>query len=152
MKFCELSVGRVIEAGPYSISEEEIVRFARAYDPQWFHVDRTAAEQGPFDGLIASGWHSCAIAMRLMVDAVLHDSESFASPGLEHIRWKHPVRPGDELRLRLTVLEQRRSASQPDLGIVVWKWQLFNQTRTEVMELVATSMFALVAGTDDASS
>jgi acyl dehydratase len=82
VKFAGFQAGQVIEAGPYPVSEEELVRFATSYDPQWFHADAVAAKRSRFGGLIASGWHTCAIAMRLVADAVLHDSESFASPGI----------------------------------------------------------------------
>jgi acyl dehydratase len=143
MKFADFHAGQVIDAGPYEIGEAEMIRFATAYDPQWFHIDPGAAAQGPFEGLIASGWHSCGIAMRLVVDRVLHDSESFASPGLKYLKWLQPVRPGDRLSLRLTVLEARRSARRPDLGILEWRWQLRNQHEVEVLELEVTSMFNL---------
>jgi acyl dehydratase len=143
MKFAEFQVGQVIEAGSYEVGETEMIEFARAYDPQWFHIDPAAAVQGPFDGLIASGWQSCGIAMRLVVDRVLHDSESFASPGLKYLKWLHPVRPGDSLSLRLTVIEARRSSKRPELGILDWRWQLRNQHDIEVLDLEVTSMFKL---------
>lgn len=143
MKFAEFHVGQVIEAGPYHLTEAEMVEFAEAYDPQWFHTDSGAAAQGPFAGLIASGWHSCGIAMRLAVDRVLQGSESFASPGLKYLKWLHPVRPGDALSLKLTVLEVRRSSKRPELGILNWHWQLRNQHDIDVLELEATSMFNL---------
>jgi len=143
MKFAEFFAGQVIEAGPYTLTEAEVLQFATAYDPQWFHTDPDAAAQGPFGGLIASGWQTCGIAMRLVADAALAGSESFASPGLAYLKWKHPVRPGDALRVRATVLETRRSASQPHLGILRWRWQLYNQAATEVLDLEATSLFDL---------
>ncbi|HKJ52339.1 MAG TPA: MaoC family dehydratase [Gammaproteobacteria bacterium] len=145
MKFADFHAGQVIDAGPYEVDEDEMIRFATAYDPQWFHTDPERAAQGPFEGLIASGWHSCGIAMRLVVDRVLHDSESFASPGLKYLKWLQPVRPGDSLSLRLTVLEARRSGKRPDLGILEWRWQLRNQHDSEVLELEVTSMFKLKA-------
>jgi acyl dehydratase len=143
MKFAEFSVGQFIEAGPYEVSEEEIVRFATAYDPQWFHTDAQAARGGRFEGLIASGWHTCGIAMRLVADAALAGSESFASPGLAYVKWPHPVRPGDQLTVRATVVEVRRSKGQSALGILRWRWQLFNAKGTEVLDLEATSLFDL---------
>ena len=145
MKFAEFHAGQVIEAGPYQVTEAEVLEFARAYDPQWFHTDPAAASHGPFKGLIASGWHTCGIAMRLLADAALKGSESFASPGLDYVKWKHPVRPGDTLTVRATVLETRRSKSQGKLGILRWRWQLFNATGTEVLDLEATSLFDLDA-------
>ena len=143
MKFAEFYVGQVIEAGPYELTEAEVLQFATAYDPQWFHTDVDAAAKGPFGGLIASGWHTCGVAMRLVADAVLKGSESYASPGLAYIRWPHPVRPGDQLSVRASVLDVRRSKSQPTLGILRWRWQLFNASDTEVLDLEATSLFKL---------
>lgn len=143
MKFAEFHVGQQIEAGPYEVSRAEIIDFATRYDPQWFHTNPAAAADGPFDGLIASGWHSCSIAMRLVVDSVLQGSESFASPGLRYLKWPNPVRPDDQLTLQLTVLDLRRSDSRPELGILQWRWQLRNQHALEVLDLEATSMFKL---------
>ena len=143
MKFAEFYPGQHIEAGPYEVSEQEIVEFASAYDPQWFHTDAEAASSGPFEGLIASGWHTCSIAMRLIVDSALTGSESFASPGLEYVKWPAPVRPGDTLSLRAEVVETRRSSKSPELGILRWRWQLLNQDETEVLALEATSFFDL---------
>jgi acyl dehydratase len=145
MKFAEFHPGQIIEAGPYRVTEDELLSFARAYDPQWFHVDAEAAAQGRFGGLIASGWHTCGIAMRLAVDAALAGSESFASPGLAYVKWRHPVRAGDRLSLRATVIETRRSESRPTLGILRWRWQLFNGHHAEVLDLEATSLFELAA-------
>jgi acyl dehydratase len=141
VKFAEFFPGQVLEAGPRAIGEAEILAFAREYDPQWFHTDEQRADDGRFGGLIASGWHTCALAMRLAVDAFLHDSESFASPGLAYVRWSNPVRPGDTLALRADVLETRRSRSQPTLGILRWRWRMTNQRGEEVLELEATSLF-----------
>lgn len=141
MKFADFHVGQVIEAGPRRVEEEEILRFAEAYDPQWFHVDREKARLGPYGGLIASGWHTCAIAMRLSVDAVLAGSDTVGSPGVAYIKWLNPVRPGDSLTLRAEVLETRRSSSKPNLGIMRWRWRLFNQHGQEVLESEATSLF-----------
>ena len=143
MRFAEFQVEQRIVAGPYEVLEDEVLSFAQAYDPQWFNVDAGLASQGRFGGLIASGWHTCAIAMRLAVDAALQGSESFASPGVSRVRWPCPVRPGDRLRLVATVLATRRSRSQPDLGILSWRWQLFNQCDQEVLDLEATSLFDL---------
>ncbi len=145
MKFADFQVCQVIEAGPYVLSQDELLSFAREWDPQWFHTDPEAAAQGPHGGLIASGWQTCGIAMRLAVAAALDGSESFASPGLAYVKWTHPVRAGDALSLRATVLDTRRSASQPTLGILRWRWQLFNQDGTQVLDLEATSLFKLPA-------
>jgi acyl dehydratase len=143
MKFSQFRPNLVLEAGPYTVEQAEIVQFALAYDPQWFHTDVEAAQLGHFSGLIASGWHTCAIAMRLVADALLHDSESFGSPGVAYIKWPNPVRPGDALRLRAAVIESRRSRSQPTLGVLRWRWQLFTSSGIEVLDLEATSFFDL---------
>lgn len=129
--------------------EAEVIGFATDYDPQWFHTDAVAASGGRFGGLIASGWHTCAIAMRLIVDAALRDSESFASPGIAYVKWPSPVRPGDRLHLRATVIDVRPSCSQPTLGILRWRWQLFDDRGLEVLDLEATSMFDLSKIRDD---
>lgn len=143
MRFAEFHAGQVIEAGPYLISEDELRRFAEAYDPQWFHTDPDAAALGRFGGLIASGWHTCAIAMRLAADAALEGSESFASPGVAYVKWPNPVRPGDRLSLKADVIEPRASRSQPGLGILRWRWRLFNQRGDETLDMEATSLFDL---------
>lgn len=143
MKFAEFHVGQVIEAGPYLVTEAELLQFAKAYDPQWFHTDAAAAADGPFGGLIASGWHTGGIAMRLVTDAALAGSESFASPGLAYVKWPNPVRPGDALRLVADVIEVRRSEKRPTLGILRWRWRLFNQREQLALDLEATSLFKL---------
>ena len=143
MKFAEFHAGQRIEAGPHRVTEVELLSFATAWDPQWFHTDAEAAAEGPFRGLIASGWHTCGIAMQLVVGVALAGSESFASPGLAYVRWPNPVRPDDELKLVAEVIEVRRSDSKPRLGILRWRWQLFNQRGLEVLDLEATSLFRL---------
>ena len=148
MKFAEFHAGQVLEAGPYHLSETELLQFAQQWDPQWFHTDPEAAAQGPFQGLIASGWHTCGIAMRLVADAFLKGSESFASPGLAYVKWPNPVRPQDSLHVRVTVLETRTSQSKPDLGILRWRWQLQTEAGTEVLDLEATSLFKLQVAAD----
>jgi acyl dehydratase len=145
MKFAEFYPGQEIEVGPYLVSQQEIIEFAERYDPQWFHTDPAAAANGPFDGLIASGWQSCGIAMRLAVERVLQGSESYASPGLRYLKWLQPLRPGDSVTLRLTVLDVRRSSKRPELGILEWRWRLRNQQAIELLDLEATSMFKLEA-------
>jgi acyl dehydratase len=142
MRFGAMMPGLVIEAGPRSVSAEEIIDFASRYDPQWFHVDPERAAAGRWKGLIASGWHTCAIAMQIAVGAILADSESFGSPGVEKLEWLEPVRPGDALRLRVEVLEARRSSSGRT-GIVRWRWDLLNQHGVKVLVMTATSLFAI---------
>lgn len=145
MKFAQFHPGQVLEAGPREITADEIVAFAREYDPQWFHADPDAALASRFGGLIASGWQTCGIAMRLVVDHMLAGSESFASPGLAYVKWPNPVKPGNRLHLRATVLDVRRAASRPTLGILRWRWQLHDQDGREVLDLEATSLFDLSA-------
>lgn len=148
MKFNDFQVGAVVAHPPVVVSQEEMLAFAKAYDPQWFHVDAERAKSGRWDGLIASGWLTCGLAMRMAVDAALHDSESFGSPGLEKVRWLLPVRAGDALRLAATVDSKRISSSRDDLGIIRWSWRVYNQRDEQVLELEATSLFDLGSPAD----
>ena len=141
MKFADFHAGQVIEAGPYVLTEAELVKFAEAYDPQWFHTDAEAAAESAFGGLIASGWHTCAIAMRLMCDAYLLDSASLGSPGLEKLSWLKPVYPGDTLRVRLEVLESRPLASRPGVGMIRSHWDVMNQHGETVLTMEGYGMF-----------
>ena len=146
MKFADLTAGRVIDCGSASLTEREILDFARDYDPQWFHTDPARAATGQWNGLIASGWQTCGIAMRLIVDTILTGSESFGSPGLSNLRWETPVRAGDDLRLAVEVLDQRVARSNASLGIVRWRWRLVNQREEPVLDMEVTSLFDLAAG------
>lgn len=141
MKFAEYEVGQVLHAGPASVTEEEILAFAKTWDPQWFHTQPEAAASGPFNGLIASGWHTCCIAMRLAVDTYLAGSESYVSPGLENLRWLQPVRPGDTLNLIITIVDKRVSKS--GMGVLRWDWAMTNQDGTQVLTLSATNLFRI---------
>ena len=143
MKFEEFQPGQVLVYGPDTLSEADIMAFARDYDPQWFHADLPRAKAGRWNGLIASGWQTCGVAMRLVVTGALEGSESFGSPGLEYLKWLAPVRPADALMLHAEVLDVRRSERQPSLGILRWRWRLINQEDAPVLELVATSLFDL---------
>jgi acyl dehydratase len=147
MKFADLAPGRSITLGPETISETAMVEFARAYDPQWFHVDAERAAQSTWEGLIASGWHTCCIAMRMVVNHVLAGSESFGSPGLAYLKWENPVRPGDKLYVTVDVMERRVARSRPTLGIVRWRWRVSNQSASVVLDLEATSLFEISAET-----
>ncbi|GAB2902111.1 MaoC family dehydratase [Paralcaligenes ginsengisoli] len=146
MKFSEFKAGMVVTHPPVVVRQEEMLSFAKAYDPQWFHTDVKRAEQGRWEGLIASGWLTCSLAMRMAVDAALHDSESFGSPGLEKLRWLLPVRPDDAIHLEATVDSVRISSSRDDLGIMRWTWRVFNQRKEQVLEVEATSLFELDNG------
>ena len=143
MRFAEFYEGQQLSFGPVPVTEAEVVAFAGAWDPQWFHTDVERADQGPFQGLTASGWHTCCIAMRLMADHVLQGSESFASPGIDKLQWLEPVRPGDSLMLRVLVNQVRRSQSRPNLGIVEWRWTIERQHQRPALHMEVTSMFLL---------
>jgi len=145
MKFSDFKEGMIIRHDPIVIEQDEMLAFAEKYDPQWFHTDVDQAKEGRWEGLIGSGWLTCGLAMRMAVEAALKDSEVFGSPGLENLRWVVPVRPGDALRLEITVDSVRKSASRPDLGILLWTWRLYNQRDELVLELQATNLFDLAA-------
>ncbi len=134
--------GAVLEAGPIDVSEEEIIEFARRYDPQAMHVDPVAAAEGRFGGLIASGWHTAALMMRMFATGFLSPASSVASPGIDELRWLQPVRPGDRLSLRVTVLEARRSRSRPGEGIVRSLVEVLNQHGAVAMSLKSVSFIA----------
>jgi len=140
--FEDYAPGAVFEYGKSPVSEAEIVEFARRFDPQYIHVDRAQAAQGPFGGLIASGWHTAAMMMRLIVDNFLPKRASLGSPGIDELRWLRPVRPGDMLRVRLSVLEATRSRSKPDRGVVRTLCEVLNQDRVVVMSLKAMNIIA----------
>jgi acyl dehydratase len=125
--------GAVFEYGQFPVTEAEIVEFARRYDPQPMHVDPEAAARGRFGGLIASGWHTAAMMMRLFADNFLSKVASLASPGIDELRWLQPVRPGDVLRIRVTVLEATPSRSRPDRGMVRTLVEVLNQQGEAVM-------------------
>ncbi len=128
------------ELGTRGVTEDEIVRFARDFDPQLFHIDKAAAETSMFGGLIASGWHTCSIAMRIICDGFLLDSASLGSPGVDNIRWKKPVRPGDVLTLFSTTVAAKRSTSKPDRGVLTNAMELIDQHGDVVMTMMAMTM------------
>jgi acyl dehydratase len=142
VQFAELVPGLVIQSPPRIVTAKEMRDFASRYDPQWFHVDPERARNGRWKGLIASGWLTCAIAMELMVKAVLADSESFGSPGVDSLKWLHPVRPDDSLALRFEVLRSSKSPSGRT-GIILGKLELWNQNDRPVFTLQATTLFGL---------
>ena len=137
----DLAPGSVRELGTASLTTDEIREFAGRYDPQPFHLDEAAARESVFGALCASGWHTCALAMRLSVDNLLRNSSSMGSPGLENLRWLKPVFPGDVLALRHTILESRPLRSRPDLGLVRSRWEMFNQRGDMVLEMEGYGMF-----------
>lgn len=139
--FEDLAPGQVREWGPRTVTREEIVAFASEFDPQPMHLDENAGNASMLGGLAASGWHSCAIMMRMFCDGLLLNSTSQGSPGIDETLWKKPVRPGDALTVRHTVLEARPSKSRPGIGLVRHQCELFNQRGESVMEMRFTSMF-----------
>ena len=132
--------GSVFEGGAVAVGEADILDFARRYDPQDMHIDPAKAAAGPFGGLIASGWHTAALMMRLFVEHYLSPVSSLASPGIDELRWLRPVRPGDVLGLRVTVTDARRSRSKPDRGLVTSLVEVLNQRDEVVMTLKPVSI------------
>jgi acyl dehydratase len=141
--FDDYALGSTYECGSVSIDQASIIAFAKEFDPQPFHVDPVAAAAGPYGGLIASGWHTAALVMRLLVENYLAAESSLGSAGLDELRWPHPVRPGDTLRVRATVVESRRSLSKPDRGIVKTMVEAANSDGATVMRATAIN-FVLV--------
>jgi acyl dehydratase len=138
--FEDYTVGEVIRADGVTISEAEILSFAFTYDPQPFHLDKLAAEQSPYKGLIASGWQTGLLGFRMLLQAGLLGKGSMGSPGLDEIRWFMPVRPGDTLFGRASIEDKRESASKPDRGIVKMKYWIENQKGETVMSFFGTQM------------
>ena len=137
----DFTPGRVMAYGPRRVTREEILDFAAEFDPQPFHLDETAALATMLGGLCASGWHSCCILMRMMADGFVLNSSSMGAPGVDEVQWLAPIRPGDDLTLRATVLSTRASGSRPDMGFVNVLLELFNAAGKPVMTLKAPLMF-----------
>ena len=137
----DFAVGQVRDLGTISPTREEIITFASQFDPQPFHLDDEAAKASVFGGLCASGWHTCSMAMRLMVTNFLHESSSLGSPGLENIQWRKPVFPGDVLRLQSTVLEVKPMSKRADVGMTRNHWEMFNQHGEKVLNMEGWGMF-----------
>jgi acyl dehydratase len=137
----DMAVGQVRDLGSISPSREEIIAFASQFDPQPFHLNDAAGEASVFGGLCASGWHTCSMAMRLMVTNFLHQTSSLGSPGLENIQWKKPVYPNDILRLQTTVLETKPMGRRPDVGMTRNLWEMFNQHGDKVLHMEGWGMF-----------
>jgi len=136
--------GAVITHGPRTITRQEIIAFAAEFDPQPMHLDEEAAKKTMLGGLSASGWHTCSIMMRLIYDGFLakEDAASMGAPGIDELKWLKPVRPGDSLSMRLTVLDKREPKSRPDLGFVQCRCELVNQHGEAVLEANYPGMFA----------
>ena len=139
--FEDLRVGQVVDLGRITVEEEDILAFARQWDPQPFHVDPEAAKESVFGGLIASGWHTGAMWMRLYVDSLLDGAASMGSPGIEELRWLAPVRPGDTLNGSLTVLETTPSERRPDRGTVRIRGEMVNQDGVVVLSMTSRGHF-----------
>jgi acyl dehydratase len=137
----DLAPGQIHRLGRHTVGRDEIVAFARDWDPQPFHVDEAAAAASIYGGLIASGWHTACIFMRLFVDGLLGRAAALGSPGIDELRWLRPVRPGDTLEGRLEVLEVRPSRSKPDRGIVRLRSVMVNQDQEEVLTFIGNVMF-----------
>lgn len=137
----DFTVGETTELGTVDVTREEIVEFAQRYDPQPFHVDDAAADDGPYGGLIASGWHTASLFMGLFVRTILLDAASMGSPGVEELRWTAPVRPGDRLTGRVTVTASEPSSKRPDRGTVFTTSEVLNQDGAVVMTMKARGFF-----------
>jgi acyl dehydratase len=133
--------GLTVDCGTFTVSEEEIIAFAKRYDPQPFHVDPAAAAAGPVGGLIASGWQTASLTMRLLVEHFISGETALGAAGVEDISWSRPVRPGDRLHVRATVTGARRSRSKPDRGIVQSMTEITNQDGETVMTMKAANFF-----------
>lgn len=137
----DLTVGAKRSFGRYEVTREEVIDFASAYDPQPFHLDDEAAAGTYFGRLSASGWHTSAMTMRMLVDSWKEEAQaSLGSPGLDELRWLRPVYPGDVLRVESELIEKRRSASRPDMGITKSRQTTFNQNDEPVMTMVANGL------------
>ena len=134
-------VGQTREFGRVEVTREGALAFAREFDPQPFHLDDAAARRSLFGKLAASGWHTCAMAMRMMCDAYLLESASLGSPGIENLAWPHPVFPGDVLHMRSTVLAARALASRPAVGLVRSRSEVLNQDDVVVLSMEGASFF-----------
>jgi acyl dehydratase len=142
----DFSPGRVFHHGPRRITREEIVGFASEFDPQPMHLDEAAARATLLGGLSASGWHSCCILMRMCTDSFVLNSASMGAPGVDEVKWLSPIRPGDALTLRATVLETRASNSRPDMGFVRFMFELLNQAGERAMTLTTSLMMSRRTG------
>jgi acyl dehydratase len=140
----DIEVGAVQTTGSYTVTREEILEFGQRFDPQPFHVDEEAAERSWFGGLVASGWHTAAICMRLTVDMFLEAGRgSLGSPGVDEIRWLKPVRPGDTLTVISEVVDKRPLSSKPDRGLVRTRSTVRNQHGEDVMTMIGLGFFQI---------
>ena len=142
MRYLEdFAAGQEFDLGQRAVTRDEIVAFARMFDPQPFHVDEAAAGRSIYGGLIASGWHTVSLFMRLLVDGLLRDSASMGSPGVDEVRWPNPVRPGDVLTASAAIADVRQSRSRPDRGVVSTRYAMRNQDDAPVLAMKGVGMF-----------
>ncbi|MFS2027729.1 MaoC family dehydratase [Massilia sp. CT11-137] len=146
--FEDFEPGQDIDLGTRTVTEDEIVAFAREFDPQPFHLDRGAAAESIFGGVIASGWHTCSMMMRMVVDGLLNRSASMGSPGLDGVRWLAPVRAGDTLNVHYRTTRVKASASKPDRGVVWSTWVALNQHGETVCTVEGMGMFGRRSGAE----
>jgi len=137
----DFEIGGAVEMGSHTFTADEIVAYARQFDPQPFHIDPEAAKRSVFGGLIASGWHTCAVGMRLMCDDYINRSISMGAPGVDSIRWPNPVRAGDTITYRRVPLEKRASNSRPEMGLLKTRWEAVNQRGETVLAMEGWGMF-----------
>ena len=140
--FDDFEPEQVFNSKGVTLSESQILDFALLYDPQPFHLDKEAAAEGPFNGLIASGFQTLALAFRIFYQANVVNACSMGSPGLDELRWVRPVRPGDTLKVRATVKEKRPSRSKPDRGTMIMDYEVLNQLGEVVMTFTAIHILA----------
>jgi acyl dehydratase len=136
----DFTPGRVFEHGPRRMPRDEMIAFAAEFDPQPMHLDEEAARQTMLGGLAASGWHTCAIMMKMIADGLLLDTASMGAPGIDEVKWLRPVRPGDSLTVRGSVTAVRASQSKQDRGFVTFFWEVFNDRDERVMTLICPQM------------
>ena len=139
--FEDFPIGRRFDFPDRTMTAEEIIAFATEFDPQPMHLDENAAKHTILGGLAASGWHTCSIMMRLLCDGLILNSTSQGSPGIDEVKWRLPVRPGDTLTVRHTILEKRESKSRPGVGLVKQLCDVVNQRGESVMQARFTAMF-----------
>lgn len=152
LTFEDFPIGRLGTYGPRHVTRDEILTFAAEFDPQPMHLDDEAARATMVGGLCASGWHTCALMMRIIADGFVLDSSSMGATGCEEIKWLAPVRPGDRLRVRMTVLDTRPSASRPEMGFVNARFDMFNADGVRVMTLTPHLMFGRRASASGAAA
>ena len=138
--FDDFVAGDVFTSPPYTITEAEMLAFARQYDPQYLHTSKPAAENGPYGGLIASGWHTCALAFGMFMATKPYGLASLGAPGVDKLEWLRPVRPGDRLQTIVSVIKTKLSRSKPDRGLVHLNWRVENQRREPVLSMTGPVM------------